>query len=82
MVFGPIVDPWLQEQSEATASQLDGWGEAASTATVDFPLADLLAESAVLLVLTLDLRTESYVIVGRHALIQEDIRRAQAQKFI
>jgi hypothetical protein len=68
----------LTAAAKGAASQMAGWGEAASTATVAFPLADLLAEeSAILVVLTVDLETLTHIIADRHALIQEDARHAQ-----
>ena len=39
----------------------------------------LLVEEAILVVLTIDLETEIYRISDRHAIISEDVRRAQEQ---
>ena len=64
---------------------LDGRGEeiiereAASATWVGFPLTELLVEEAILVVLTIDLETEIYRISDRHAIISEDVRRAQEQ---
>ena len=42
-------------------------------------IAELLVEEAILVVLTIDLETEIYRISDRHAIISEDVRRAQEQ---
>ena len=68
------------ERAAATRSEMGGgWGEAASATWVGFPLTELLVEEAILVVLTIDLETEIYRISDRHAIISEDVRRAQEQ---